>query len=170
MQYVYYRVCARDSLTAMFARPLLCWDSNSLQWNLKIRDALGNTKSCPGFWGSLISQVHISMYSVGPTEITIPISKLILTSQVILKTGLTVLMFYPIFIFIHPPLQAQKLNWKCLHVIRSSFCIVCTIPYCTWLLWWNLSWETTAIRDHVSKNNKKQTDFWQKVLHFSVHV
>ncbi len=34
------------------------------------------------------------------------------------------------------------------------------------LVQWNLSWETTAMRDHLSW---KTIDFWQKVLHFSVN-
>ncbi len=33
-------------------------------------------------------------------------------------------------------------------------------------LQWNLSWETTALRDHLSG---RTTSFWQKLIHFSVN-
>ncbi len=36
---------------------------------------------------------------------------------------------------------------------------------CTLLVQWNLSWETTAMRDHLSW---KTTHFWQKALHFNI--
>ncbi len=66
-----------------------------VQWHLGISDTQGTVKNCPEFWGGLFSQVYCNVYWIClGTEVTVLSYQVVPISQVVLKTGFTVWLFY----------------------------------------------------------------------------